>query len=56
MFKNSDFLTMPKRLNYYQWFKRFIDQNPVDIIDNNFFRDEAWFHLREYFNSQNTQM
>lgn len=45
-----------RRLNYCQWFKRFIDQNSFEILDVMFYTDEAWFHLGGYVNSQNTRL
>jgi hypothetical protein len=44
-----------KRMTYCRWFQTVIDENP-GILDNKWFRDEAWFHLSGYVNSQNTSL
>lgn len=45
-----------KRLEYCEWFNNFIQQNGIDVLDETFFTDEAWFHLSGYMNSQNSRM
>jgi hypothetical protein len=43
-----------KRICYCEWFTYFIQMKTVDIFDVTFLRDEAWFHLLGYVNTQNT--
>jgi hypothetical protein len=43
-----------KRMLYCRWFQQFI-RNSVDISENVFLSDEAWFHLSGYVNSQNSR-
>jgi hypothetical protein len=38
-------------MRYCQWFRKFV-RNGVDILENVFFFDEAWFNLSGYVNSQ----
>ena len=44
-----------KRIQFFVWFKNFINQNP-GILDLTWFTDEAWFHPSGYINSQNTRI
>ena len=44
-----------KSLQFCRWFQNFLNQNP-GILDLTWFTDEAWFHLSEYINSQNTRI
>jgi hypothetical protein len=48
-------LDYDKCMRYCCWFLTFIDVNPV-ILDYTWFREEAWFHLSGYVNSQNTHL
>jgi hypothetical protein len=41
-------------MRYCRWFRQFV-QNGVDILENVFFSDEAWFHLSWYVNSQDSR-
>ena len=41
-----------KRVNYCRWVKNLIRGN-IDVLDQVFLTDEAWFHLSGYVNSQN---
>jgi hypothetical protein len=41
-----------KRVNYCRWFKNLIRGN-IDVLDQVFFTEEAWFHLSGYVNIQN---
>jgi hypothetical protein len=43
-----------KRMRYCRWFRQFV-RNGVDILENGFFFDDAWFHLSGYVNSQNSR-
>lgn len=44
-----------KKVNYCEWFERFINCHEIQVLDRTFFfTDEAWFHLGSYINSQNT--
>jgi hypothetical protein len=43
-----------KRVAYFKWFLDFLDREGEDILDVTFFRDEAYFHLSGYINSQNS--
>jgi hypothetical protein len=43
-----------KRMCYCRWFQQFF-WNGVDILQNVFFPNEAWFHLSGYVNSQNSR-
>lgn len=38
---------------YCDWFKRFIQKNRTNQLNNNIFSEKAWFYLNGY-NSQNT--
>jgi hypothetical protein len=42
------------RVDYCAWFQNFLVEEGEEILDVTFFTDEAWFHLSEYVNSQNT--
>jgi hypothetical protein len=44
-----------KWLQYCRWFTHFIWWG-VDILDKDFYIDEAWFHLSGYINSQNSRI
>ena len=46
-------LDKQKRLNYCRWFRNLINRNGIDILDQIYYTDEAWFHLSGYSNSQN---
>jgi hypothetical protein len=39
-------------LHYCLQFHAFIDENGLDVLDNVFFSDEAWFHLSDSINNQ----
>jgi hypothetical protein len=39
------------RIQYFHWFRRFVREG-INVLDNVFFIDEAWFH----FNSQNSRL
>jgi hypothetical protein len=41
-------------MRYCRWFLQFV-RNGVDILENLFVSDEAWFHLSGYVNSQNSR-
>jgi hypothetical protein len=43
-----------RKMRYYRWIRQFV-RNGVDILQNVFFSDEAWFHLSGYLNSQNSR-
>ena len=43
-----------KRLHFCTWFHSFLHTHGICELDNIFFTDEAWFHLLEYMNSQNS--
>jgi hypothetical protein len=43
-----------KRMRYCRWFRQFV-RNCVDILENVFFSDRAWFRLSGYVNSQNSR-
>ena len=45
-----------KRINYCEWFQRFIMRHGNDVLDRTFFTDEAWFSLSGFVNSQNTRI
>lgn len=45
-----------KRMQYCEWFNNFIQQNGIDVLNETFFTDEAWFHLSGYMNSQNSRL
>jgi len=45
-----------KRVAYCKWFLDFLDRDGEDILDITFFTDEAYFHLSEYINSQNSHV
>jgi hypothetical protein len=45
-----------KRIRYCEWFTYFIQTKTVDILDDTFFTDEAWFHFSGYVNTQNTRL
>jgi hypothetical protein len=47
-FKETD---TEKRMHCCRWFRQFV-RNGVDILENVFFPNEAWFHLSGYVNSQ----
>jgi AraC-like DNA-binding protein len=44
------------RVDYCIWFQNFPVEEGEEILDVTFFTDEAWFHLSEYVNSQNTHL
>lgn len=47
-------LNYPRRLAFCHWFLRLIKGGRrMDVLDNLFFLDEAWFHLSGYVNPQN---
>ena len=39
-----------KRLRYCRWFRSFVDENGIEVLDRVYFSDEAWFHLDGYVN------
>ena len=43
------------RINFCRWFNNFKADNEDGIIGKSFFTDEAWSHLSEYINSQNSR-
>ena len=51
--KDADY---EKRLFYCEWFQRFINRHGIEVLDETFFTDEAWFNLSGYVNSQNSRI
>jgi uncharacterized protein YkuJ len=43
------------RIQYCHWFRRFVREG-INVLDNAFFSDEAWFHLNGYINSQKSRL
>jgi hypothetical protein len=41
-----------KRLQYCRWFRSFVQQDGINVLDTVYFSDEACFHLDGYMNSQ----
>jgi hypothetical protein len=52
-FKSTDH---EKRIRYCEWFTNFIQTKTVNILDDTFYKDEAWFHLSGYATTQNTRL
>jgi transposase len=45
-----------KLIRYCECFTNFIQTKTAEILDVTFFRNEAWFHLSGYVNTQNTRL
>lgn len=45
-----------KRLHYCHWFQNFITEKGIEVLNECFYTDEAWFHLSGSINSQNTRL
>ncbi|XKL64373.1 hypothetical protein PGB90_004459 [Kerria lacca] len=41
-----------KRLHYCKWLRHFVRTHGIEIMNNFFFSDEAWFHRTGYINAR----